>query len=84
MREMTFDRPGVVKLLCHVHPEMSAFIMVAETPYHAVTGPDGRFEIRAVPDGVYTLKAWHEDAVPASVQVSVTEGEIAEVRLTLK
>src|SRR5579872_1385899 len=33
IRSFKFDTPGVVPLLCNVHPEMSGFIVVAPTPY---------------------------------------------------
>jgi len=55
-----FDKPGVVLLLCNVHLEMSAFILVVETPYFVVTDLDGKFILRNVPPGKYSLAAWHE------------------------
>ncbi len=39
---------------------MSAYIVVAETPYFAVTDADGNYKIENVPPGTYTLNAWHE------------------------
>ena len=54
-----FDTPGVVELGCNIHDGMIGYIVVLETPYHAVTGADGvaRFE---VPAGAYRLEVWHE------------------------
>ena len=45
---------------CDVHPWMSAYIHVLRHPYFAVTGDDGTFELRDVPEGSYTLAFWHE------------------------
>ncbi len=59
-REFKFDVPGVVPLLCNVHPEMSAYIVVTPTPYFAVTDADGNYKIANVPEGQYTVSAWHE------------------------
>jgi plastocyanin len=59
-RPFKFDTPGVVSLLCNVHPEMSAYIIVSPTPYYAVTDASGNFKIDDVPDGSYTVSAWHE------------------------
>jgi plastocyanin len=59
-REFKFDAAGVVPLLCNVHPEMSAYIIVTPTPYFAVTDADGSYKIANVPDGQYTVSAWHE------------------------
>ena len=59
-KEEMFDQAGVVSLLCNVHPEMSAFIVVVETPWFAVVGPDGSYRINDVPSGKYEVVAWHE------------------------
>lgn len=82
-RSVTFDKPGEVALLCNVHPEMSAYIVVVETPYFAVTGRDGSFVIKGVPPGSYTLKAWHEESRSASTPVVVGLKKAATVRLRL-
>jgi len=59
-REFKFDTAGVVPLLCNVHPEMSAYIVVTPTPYFALTDADGNYKIAGVPEGQYTVSAWHE------------------------
>jgi plastocyanin len=51
---------GVVKIRCEVHPWMSAFIVVTEHPYHAISDVYGEYELSDVPPGVYQLKVWHE------------------------
>ena len=55
-----FDDPGVVPLLCNVHPEMSGYIVVSPTPYFAETDGSGNYKIENVPDGKYNVGAWHE------------------------
>jgi plastocyanin len=59
-RSFKFDRPGVVPLLCNVHPEMAGYIIVSPTPYFAETDASGNFKIENVPDGKYNVVAWHE------------------------
>ena len=61
-RAFKFDQAGVVPLLCNVHPEMSGYIVVSPTPYFAETDASGHFKIDNVPDGKYTVVAWHEGA----------------------
>lgn len=70
-RSFKFDQPGVVPLLCNVHPEMSGYIIVSPTPYYAQTDASGSFKIDNVPDGKYTLVAWHEGAKPQSKPITV-------------
>jgi plastocyanin len=59
-RPFQFDQPGAVPLLCNVHPEMSGYIIVSPTPYFAQTDAAGNYKIENVPDGKYTVVAWHE------------------------
>ena len=70
-KSFKFDNPGAVPLLCNVHPEMSAYVVVTPTPYFAVTDKSGNYKIENVPDGSYTVTAWHEGAKNQSKPVSV-------------
>jgi plastocyanin len=76
-----FDQPGVASLLCNVHPEMSGYIVVTPTPYFAESDASGEFTIAGVPDGSYTVTAWHEGAKNQSKPVTVAGG--ASVDFTL-
>jgi plastocyanin len=70
-RAFKFDTPGAVALFCNVHPEMSAYIIVTPTPYFATTDKSGLYKIENVPDGSYTVTAWHEGAKNQSKPVTV-------------
>lgn len=69
---------GVVTLLCDVHLEMSAFIVVTQNPFFAKPDEKGNYTIENVPPGTYTLKAWHEKLKPQSKELKVSEG--SEIR----
>lgn len=77
-----FENPGVVSLLCNVHPEMSAYVIVAPTPYFAETNSAGEFKIDNVPDGAYTITAWHEGAKSKSNPVKVAGDTAADFTLS--
>jgi len=64
----------VAALLCNVHPEMSAYIVILQNPYFAVTDKSGAFEIRNVPPGTYDLVAWHEKLKETTTKVTVGPG----------
>ena len=70
-RSFKFDNPGAVPLLCNVHPEMAGYIVVSPTPYFATTDKSGEYKIENVPDGSYTVTAWHEGAKGQSKPVAV-------------
>jgi plastocyanin len=77
-----FDQPGVAPLLCNVHPEMSGYIVITPTPYSAESDASGNFNIAGVPDGKYTITAWHEGAKTQSKPVSVAGGTSVDFALT--
>jgi plastocyanin len=78
----TFNELGVAPLLCNVHPEMAAYVVIVPTPYFAVTNAQGEYTIKDVPPGKYTLKAWSEMGKPVEQAVEVT-GAAATVNLTV-
>jgi plastocyanin len=62
VRSARFERPGVVRIYCNVHAQMSAIVVVRDTPWYTQPASDGSFSFGAVPPGGYTLHAWHERA----------------------
>ena len=72
-KSVRFDRPGIVRVFCEIHSHMSAFILVFNHRYFAVTAADGRYQIARVPPGRYTLVAWNEGAIRESRQVVIAE-----------
>lgn len=68
------SRPGFVIVKCDIHGWMKAFIRVDPHPFHAVSDAEGRFEIRDVPPGTYTLETWHESLGEQKLPVTVRAG----------
>ncbi len=63
---VVFDQPGIAALGCNIHDTMAAWVVVVETPYHALTGADGRARLAQVPVGSYRLRAWHPALPPGA------------------
>lgn len=77
-------RPGLVRVECDAHGWMLGWVYVAETPYYAITGEDGTFQIPDVPPGDYTLVV-HQPAIgPTETQVTVKAKETAQLTIELK
>lgn len=78
-----FDKVGVVKIGCNIHDWMSGIILVLPTPYFTVTDQEGHFTLSDLPDGTYTLSAWHAlskikpEEASQSVQVGHQPTQIA-------
>jgi plastocyanin len=72
VRSVRFDRPGIVKVFCHIHSHMSAVILVFDHPHFCVPDSAGRYFMRPVPAGIYTMVAWHERLKPRKKSITVT------------
>ncbi|MGH7875007.1 MAG: hypothetical protein ACREQO_22660 [Candidatus Binatia bacterium] len=73
--EARLERPGVVRITCDVlHTWMSAAIVVADTPYAAVTDARGHFSFNDLPLGAYDLEVWHERLGTRRQQVHLGAG----------
>ena len=81
-RSFKFDNVGVVPLLCNVHPDMAAYVIVAPTPYFAVSNASGEYKIENVPDGSYTVTVWHEGAKNQSKPVTASGESKADFALS--
>jgi plastocyanin len=81
-KSFKFDTPGAVSILCNVHPEMSAYIVVVPTPYFVTSDQAGSYKIENVPDGSYTVIAWHEGTKNQSKPVSVSGDGKADFTLS--
>lgn len=79
----TFKVPGLVRVYCNIHPQMSAFVLVRDNPFWTRPGGAGEFEIANVPPGTWVVKAWHERSGEASQTVTVPESGVVELSLTL-
>ena len=55
-----FDKPGRILVRCGVHNWMHALVVVQDHPYYALTDEKGAFKIAGIPEGTYTIRAWHE------------------------
>lgn len=78
-KSRAFTKPGIVKVFCHIHSDMSGVIMVLDNPFFASPGRDGRFAIDGIPPGEYRVVAWHERAQMSAKRVRIEAGKAAEL-----
>ncbi|PYR93261.1 MAG: hypothetical protein DMF84_09705 [Acidobacteria bacterium] len=82
---VTFTTKEVmIPFKCDVHSWMHSYIGVLDHPYFAVTGQGGKFDLRTVPAGTYTIEAWHEKLGTQTQSVTLGEKETKEITFTFK
>lgn len=81
-KEVTFDKPGDVRIFCDIHPHMNAIIFVVPNENYTVVGADGTFTLDNVPAGEYELHAWHETLGEQSKRINVPETGVTTVNFT--
>jgi len=57
-KPVVFDKPGLSRIFCNIHPNMAAYVLAVDSPYFGVTDDRGAFAIPLVPSGRFTFHAW--------------------------
>jgi len=83
--DQSFARPELaIPVKCNVHPWMKSYIFVFKNPYFAVTSKDGKFELKGLPPGTYTIEAWQEKYGPVDQTVTIGAKESKPLNFTFK
>jgi plastocyanin len=83
-RSYTYEEEGCVSvMLCNVHPEMEAWVVVLPNGFFAKTGKDGEYRIEGVPPGKHTITAWHEKLKSKTVEIEIPAEGDTSVDFTL-
>jgi plastocyanin len=83
--EKSFAREEIMlPVKCNQHPWMRMFVNVVKSPFYAVTGPDGKFEIKGLPPGDYTIAFVHEKLGEQTQKVTLAAKDSKTVDATFK
>jgi plastocyanin len=80
VKQVPFDRPGLSRVFCNIHPAMAAYIMVVDSPYFAVSDRDGRFTLSRMPAGTFTYHAWRPGGTILSGSAAFHPGSVLKVQ----
>jgi len=67
-----FDKPGIAVLGCNIHDRMTAWVIVADTPWRAQSGDSGVAHVEGVAAGAYRLRVWHPSLGPSEEPLSMS------------
>jgi plastocyanin len=79
-RPIVFDKPGLSRIFCNIHPHMAAYVMAVNTPYFSMSDERGAFVLSGVPAGSYTYHAWRPGGQTLTGSVTVDSSHSLEVR----
>jgi len=83
--EKNFTREEIMlPVKCNQHPWMRMFVNVVKNPFYAVSGPDGKFEIKGLPPGDYTIAFVHEKLGEQDQKVTLAAKDSKTVEVTFK
>ncbi|HEY1662646.1 MAG TPA: carboxypeptidase regulatory-like domain-containing protein [Verrucomicrobiae bacterium] len=77
--DLTYTFPNAemfMKFQCDVHPWMFAWACIFDNPYYAISGTDGKFVIKNVPPGKYTVSADHRKLGEQTQVVDVADKNV--------
>lgn len=76
---VVMDSPGLVQLFCEVHEHMRANLVVVDTPWFAVTDPEGRFSIEGITPGRHVVSIWLSPKQTLTREIELAPGQTLEV-----
>jgi len=79
MKRQTFDRPGLSRIFCNIHPNMAAYVMAVDSSYFSVSDAAGAFTLPLLPQGTYTYHAWRPGGATLTGSVTLDSGTAFEI-----
>jgi hypothetical protein len=81
--EKTFHDPeAMMPFKCNQHPWMKAYVNIAANPFYAISDADGKFEIKGLPPGEYTIAALHEAAGEKTQTITLSPKDAKAIDFT--
>jgi plastocyanin len=83
--EKTFAREEILlPVKCNQHPWMKMYVNVVKSPYFAVTDKDGKYTLKGLPPGTYTIAVVQEKLGEQTQQITVGAKESKTADFTMK
>ena len=81
--QMAFKAPEIIQIECDLHTWMSAWVVVSDHSFYAVTDEHGAFVLDNVPPGSYTLQVWQESLGTVTKEITVMRNVGAEITMEM-
>jgi plastocyanin len=81
--EQTFSHEELaIPIQCNIHPWMRSYVFVFDSPYFSVSSKSGKFELKNLPPGTYTIEAWQEKYGTVDQTVTLSPKESKSISFT--
>ena len=82
---LELENPDRFQIKCDMHPWMTSWVVVTDTPHWALSSVDGSFEIPDLPPGKYVATYWHESlGKGVTAEFEILSGSATEIEFALK
>jgi plastocyanin len=81
---VTYGKAEFIPVKCNVHPWMHGYFVVLNTSHSSVSDENGKFVLKGLPPGKYTITAWQEKFGKQTQDVTVGSGATAKANFTFK
>ena len=78
-KPVQFDKAGLSRIFCNIHPNMAAYVLAVDSPYFGVADERGAFTIPLVPAGTFTYHAWRPGGPDLTGKVSIDAGQPLDI-----
>jgi plastocyanin len=78
-KPVVFDKPGLSRIFCNIHPNMAAYVFAVDSPYFGVTDERGAFAIALVPSGTFKYHAWRPGGPELTGTVTIDTGQPLDI-----
>ena len=78
-KPVQFDKPGLSRIFCNIHPNMAAYVVAVDSPYFSVADERGAFAIPLVPAGTFTYHAWRAGGPDLTGKVTIDAAQPLDI-----
>ena len=82
-KKVRFKKTGSVRIYCNIHSSMVADVLVVPNRYYAKTKKSGKFKIKGIPPGKYTVVAWQPTGASEKRNVVIKPGKTTKANFTV-
>jgi plastocyanin len=82
-RSVRFNKPGLVRVYCNIHPDMAGYVRVLDDAAFTTTDETGSFRLTGLPAGPRVVHVWDEKGGEKQFPVELEPGRRRTLNMAL-